>query len=117
MLRVGIIGCGKIADGHVEQIRAIGRGEVVAVCDREPLMAEQLAVRLKIPGRYDDAAEMFAKERLDVVHIATPPDSHLFLAKMAFAAGCHVFMEKPFALTAAQARIEVLLRLLARRGG
>ena len=37
MLRVGIIGCGKIADGHVEQIRAIGRGEVVAVCDREPL--------------------------------------------------------------------------------
>ncbi|MBP8272735.1 MAG: Gfo/Idh/MocA family oxidoreductase, partial [Sphaerotilus sp.] len=102
VLRVGIIGCGKIADGHVEQIRAIGRGEVVAVCDREPLMAEQLAVRLKIPGRYDDAAEMFAKERLDVVHIATPPDSHLFLAKMAFAAGCHVFMEKPFALTALQ---------------
>lgn len=64
MLRVGIIGCGKIADGHVEQIRAIGRGEVVAVCDREPLMAEQLAVRMKIPGRYDDAAEM-----LSLIHI------------------------------------------------
>jgi predicted dehydrogenase len=104
VLRVGIIGCGKIADGHVEQIRAIGRGEVVAVCDREPLMAEQLAVRMKIPGRYSDAVEMFAKERLDVVHIATPPDSHLPLAKLAFAAGCHVFMEKPFALTAAQTR-------------
>lgn len=104
MLRIGIIGCGKIADGHVEQIRAIGRGEVVAVCDREPLMAEQLAVRLNIPGRYSDAAEMLRKERLDVVHIATPPDSHLFLAKMCFEAGCHVFMEKPFALTAVQTR-------------
>ena len=118
MLRVGIIGCGKIADGHVEQIRAIGRGEVVAVCDREPLMAEQLAVRLKIPGRYDDAAEMFAKERLDVVHIATPPDSHLFLAKMAFAAGCHVFMEKPFALTALQTReILALAQQAGRKAG
>ncbi|MEY4754705.1 MAG: hypothetical protein RJA44_2380, partial [Pseudomonadota bacterium] len=84
MLRIGIIGCGKIADGHVEQIRATGRGEVVAVCDREALMAEQLAVRMKIPARYSDAAEMLAKEKLDVVHIATPPDSHLFLAKLCF---------------------------------
>lgn len=115
MLRVGIIGCGKIADGHVEQIRAIGRGEVVAVCDREPLMAEQLAVRMKIPGRYDDAAEMLRKERLDVVHIATPPDSHLFLARMCFEAGCHVFMEKPFALTAAQTRDILALAAAANR--
>ncbi len=104
MLRIGIIGCGKIADGHVEQIRATGRGEVVAVCDREPLMAEQLAVRMNVPARYEDAAEMLRRERLDVVHIATPPDSHLFLARMCFEAGCHVFMEKPFALTAPQAR-------------
>ncbi|WP_047195391.1 Gfo/Idh/MocA family protein [Caldimonas brevitalea] len=107
MFRVGIVGCGKIADGHVEQLRAIGRAEVVAVCDREPLMAEQLAVRLGVPGRYDDLQQMLQNERLDVLHIATPPDSHLALAKMAFAAGCHVFMEKPFALTEAQARVIV----------
>jgi predicted dehydrogenase len=104
MLRVGIVGCGKIADGHVEQVRAIGRGEVAAVCDREPLMAEQLAVRWRVPARYGDFAQMLARERLHVVHIATPPQSHVALACMAMAAGCHVFVEKPFALDAAGTR-------------
>lgn len=104
MLKIAIVGCGKIADGHVEQIRATGRGEVVAVCDREPLMAEQLAVRMGIPGRYTDASQMLAETKPDVVHIATPPDSHRFLGQLCFEAGAHVFMEKPFALTEAQSR-------------
>lgn len=109
VLRVGIVGCGKIADGHVEQVRATGRGEVVAVCDREPLMAEQLAVRLGVPARYSDMAEMLERERLDVLHVATPPDSHVPIAMAAFDAGCHVFMEKPFALDA-QATASILDR-------
>ena len=103
-MRVAIVGCGKIADGHVEQLRATGRGEVVAVCDREPLMAEQLAVRFGIPGQYTDLARMLAEVKPDVVHIATPPDSHLVLGRLCLDAGCHVFMEKPFALTEAQSR-------------
>lgn len=114
VLKVAIIGCGKIADGHVEQIRAIGRGEVVAVCDREPLMVEQLAVRMGIPGRFVDAQEMLRVCQPDVVHIATPPESHVALACMALNAGCHVFVEKPFALTAEDAR--VILDLAQRLG-
>ncbi len=105
MLRIGIVGCGKIADGHIEQVRAIGRGEIVAVCDSEPLMAEQLAVRMNVPAQYSDPAHMLANERLDVVHVATPPGSHVALAAVALDAGCHVFMEKPFALDAEQARV------------
>jgi predicted dehydrogenase len=112
MLRIGIVGCGKIADGHLEQIRAVGRGEVVAVCDSEPLMAEQLGVRMGVPARYTDFEEMLARERLDVVHIATPPFSHVPLASAAMEAGCHVFVEKPFAPTASEARI-ILDRALA----
>lgn len=102
--RVGIVGCGKIADSHIEQIRAIGRGEVVAVCDREILMAQQLSERWGVPASYTDMEEMLRVERLDVLHVATPPDSHLAIALMALAAGCHVFMEKPFALTTVQAQ-------------
>lgn len=105
MLKIGLVGCGKIADGHVEQIRALGRGEVVAVCDSEPLMAEQLAVRMNVPRRYTDFAEMLAKERLDVMHVATPPFSHVALACAALDAGCHVFVEKPFAPTAPEAEV------------
>ena len=105
MLKIAIIGCGKIADGHVEQIRAIGRGEVVAVCDTEPLMVEQLAVRMGIPHRFTDVQEMLRVCQPDVVHIATPPESHVALAYLVLKAGCHVFVEKPFALTAAEAQI------------
>src|SRR6187402_2204911 len=103
VLRIGIVGCGKIADAHVEQVRAIGRGEVVAVCDREALMAEQLATRTGVPAHYTDLSEMLARERIDVLHIVTPPDSHAPIARIALDAGCHLFVEKPFALTAPEA--------------
>lgn len=97
-LRVGIVGCGKIADAHIEQIRAIGGAEVVALCDTEPLMARQLGTRFGIEAQYSSLVEMLGKERLDVVHITTPPNSHVNIALQAIAAGCHVFVEKPFAL-------------------
>ena len=103
MLRVGIVGCGKIADGHVEQIRATGRGEVIAICDSEPLMAEQLGTRLSIVNRYTSVGDMLKHENLDVIHIATPPDSHASIALEALTAKCHVFIEKPFAPTAIEA--------------
>jgi predicted dehydrogenase len=104
VLRVGLIGCGKIADAHVEQVHATARGRILAVCDREALMAEQLATRFGIARCYTDLGEMLGAERLDVLHVATPPDSHLPIAEQGFAAGCHVFVEKPFALTRGQAQ-------------
>ena len=45
MLKVAIVGCGKIADSHAQQIQRIQACEIVAVCDREPLMAKQLYER------------------------------------------------------------------------
>lgn len=100
-LRIGIVGCGKIADGHVEEIRKISSAELISVCDLEPIMAEQLAVRYGISKYYSDVDQMLTAERLDVLHITTPPQSHLPLAEKAAAAGCHVFVEKPIALTCA----------------
>lgn len=103
-LRVGIVGCGKIADGHAEVVKHLAGAELAAVCDREPLLAEQLAVRLGVPAWYGDTGEMLARERLDVVHITTPPAVHLPLTRQCVAAGAHVFLEKPLALTAPEAR-------------
>jgi predicted dehydrogenase len=103
-LRVVIVGCGKIADSHVDEIRRLPeQAQVVAVCDREGLMAEQLAMRFAIPARYDDFESMLEQERPDVVHITTPPQSHTALALTALAADCHVYVEKPFALDSVQA--------------
>ncbi len=47
---------------------------------------------------------MLSEHRLDVIHIATPPHSHLALAQKAAEAGCHVFLEKPLALNARDGR-------------
>jgi predicted dehydrogenase len=103
-LNVGIVGCGKIADGHVEEIQKLTSARVVAVCDIEPILAEQLAVRYSIPRWYADFGRMLAEQRLDAVHVTTPPHSHLPLAKQAAAAGCHVLVEKPVAMNADEAR-------------
>jgi len=103
-LRVGIVGCGKIADGHAEVLEHLEDADLVAVCDREPLLAEQLAVRYGVPGWYGDLGQMLERERLDVVHITTPPGVHLPLTRQCVAAGAHVFLEKPLALTAPEAK-------------
>ena len=99
-LRIGIVGCGKIADGHAEVVKHLPGAKLAAVCDREPLLAEQLAVRYGVPAWYGDLAQMLERERLDVVHITTPPGVHLPITRQCVAAGAHVFLEKPLALTA-----------------
>ena len=48
MLNVAIVGCGKIADDHAEQIQRIKGCQIVGVCDREPLMARQIYQRFPI---------------------------------------------------------------------
>jgi predicted dehydrogenase len=103
-LRIGLVGCGKIADGHLDEIRKLDNATLVSVCDQEPLMAEQLALRYGNPLQYTDFDRMLAEQKLDVVHIATPPQAHPFLAIRAMEAGCHVFVEKPFALDTAAAQ-------------
>lgn len=104
-LKIALVGCGKIADGHIEEIQKMrGRAQVVAVCDREPLMAEQAAVRYSVPRFYDRYEDMLEREAPDVVHVATPPQSHLPLARAAIDSGCHVYVEKPLAMNAAEAR-------------
>lgn len=97
VVKIAIVGCGKIADAHVEEIRKIPSVNLVAVCDLEPIMAEQLATRYAIPRWYYDVARMLDMEKPDVLHITTPPQSHLLLTRQAVTAGCHVFLEKPVA--------------------
>ena len=114
MLRIAIIGCGKIADQHVLAARRIGGCEVVALCDREVLMAGQLGERFGVTACFADAAEMLRVAKPDVVHITTPPQGHFSLARQCLEAGSHVYLEKPFTVTAPEA--EELIRLAENRG-
>src|SRR6266550_1565538 len=114
MLKVAIVGCGKIADSHALQIQRIEGCEIVAVCDREPLMAKQLYERFPVKGYFTDLAELVDKARPDVVHITTPAESHFDLARFCLEQGCHVYVEKPFTLYAEQA--QRLVDLAERKG-
>lgn len=114
MLKVAIVGCGKIADSHAEQIGRIPGCEIVGVCDRETLMARQLYERFPVAAYFSDVRELFKEGRPDVVHITTSPESHFSLATRCLEAGCHVYVEKPFALCETEARH--LIDLAATRG-
>jgi predicted dehydrogenase len=96
MIRVGIIGCGKIADAHAEQIQYIPGCRIVGACDEELLMAEQFCDRFGVEHPFGDVQGMLEKCRPDAVHITTPPQSHCKLGSICLEAGCHVYVEKPF---------------------
>jgi predicted dehydrogenase len=102
-LRVAIIGCGKIADQHVWAMQRIPNCKLVAVCDRELLMAKQLAERFGVANCFGDARELLETCRPDVVHITTPPQSHFELGRQCLEFGSHVYVEKPFTVTAGEA--------------
>lgn len=104
MLKVGIVGCGKIADAHLEQLQRVQGCEVVAACDREILMAGQLCERFNIKSAFADVGEMLEKSRPDVVHITTPPQSHFALGIQCLRAGSNIYVEKPFTLTTREAK-------------
>jgi len=114
LLRVAIVGCGKIADQHVLACRRIAGCEIAALCDREVLMAGQLGGRFGIKARFQDATEMLRAVKPDAVHITTPPQSHFALAKLCLEAGSHVYLEKPFTVTAPEA--DEIIRLAEARG-
>ena len=114
MLKVAIVGCGKIADSHASQIGRIAGSTIVGVCDREPLMARQLAERFPIGGWTNDLGELLSATRPDVVHVTTPPASHFEIARTCLEAGCHVYVEKPLVLDVNQT--EALVALAAENG-
>ena len=99
-MKVGIVGCGKIADEHASAIRMVGDAEIVGVCDQEELMARQFADRFKVPRHFADVKEMLRACRPQVVHITTPPQSHFGLGQLCIEQGCSALIEKPFTVTA-----------------
>jgi predicted dehydrogenase len=113
MLTIAIVGCGKIADQHVQAIHRIPDCRIVGLCDRELLMAKQLGERFGISECFSDFTEMLRSTTPNVVHITTSPQSHFSLAAQCLEFGSHVYLEKPFTVTAAEA--ESLIQLAERR--
>jgi len=103
VLRVAIVGCGKIADTHALQLQRIKCCRIVGVCDTEPLMARQLYERFAVDRHFSGLSRLLKDTKPDVVHITTPPESHFDIARMCLERGTHLYVEKPFTLCESEA--------------
>lgn len=109
-LRVGIIGCGGIANGkHLPAVAKIPEAEMVAFCDIILSRAEAAKTKYgtKDAKVYRDYEELLADPSIDVVHVLTPNKWHAPMTIAALQAGKHVMCEKPMAKTAVEARAMV----------
>ena len=106
-IRIGIIGCGGIANGkHLRSISKIDFLEPVAFCD---IIEERAIETAKKYGSadakiYTDYKELLKDESIVAVHVCTPNRSHSFITIDALEAGKHVLYEKPMAKTYAEAK-------------
>jgi predicted dehydrogenase/nucleoside-diphosphate-sugar epimerase len=114
ILRVALLGAGKMAVQHGSAIRHCGTAELVAVVDPAVPPAEILSRFGVGVAAFTDLATMLASAKPDVVHIVTPPDTHVELAKACLEAGVHIYVEKPFALSTVDA--EAILTLASAKG-
>ena len=106
VLKVGIIGCGGIANGkHLPALSKLDTVALVAFCDLEIERAEKAKVDYgtKDARTFTDYQELL-KLDLDVVHVLTPNSSHAPLTIAALEAGNHVMCEKPMAKTSEEAK-------------
>jgi nucleoside-diphosphate-sugar epimerase/predicted dehydrogenase len=113
-LRVALVGCGRISTYHLAALKALPGVEIVGVCDSDDRAARECATAHGIRGCYTDLETMARELQPDVVHLLTPPCSHLPLARIAIKYRAHLYIEKPFAADAADAR---LILELAREAG
>lgn len=100
VINVGLIGAGYIAGWHAEALKLVPGARLAAVCDLSAAAAEGLATAQGVRA-FSDLDALIASGAVEAVHILTPPDSHAALARKCLAAGLHVLVEKPVALSGA----------------
>lgn len=112
-LRVGLIGCGRIARVHRAYLQGIDSVELIGVCDTDPAARSAFAAECGLP-EFASVAELVERGRPDVAHVLTPPATHAPLALELLRAGVNVLVEKPLALATGEAEQVVAA---ARRAG
>jgi predicted dehydrogenase len=102
-LRIGVVGVRNIGRQHLRWATEAPGCRLVAVADRDPQRAASAAAEFTVPHRHADAAELIARDDLDVIAFAVPNHLHAPLAIAALEAGKHVLVEKPLARSVAEA--------------
>jgi predicted dehydrogenase/nucleoside-diphosphate-sugar epimerase len=113
-LKIGIVGCGLNSPYHINFARSCPGAEIAGVVDTDLDRARRVAQAHHIPNCFGSLNDLLSQEKPDIVHVVTPPMTHLTIAQEAFELGCHVLVEKPLALNHSDARF--LFDLAQRKG-
>ena len=103
-VKVAILGAGFITDIHLESYhRFVPNAEVIAIYARDKKKAKAMAEKHHIPAWYDDMDKIITESGCDVVDICIPNFLHAEATLKAAAAGKHIIIEKPLAVTLEEA--------------
>jgi len=96
-IRIGVIGLGW-GQLQLESFKRAKDCQVVALCDVDAARLNEVAQKNKIEKIFTDYRQMIAAPDIDLISVASPPDSHQAIAQAAIDAGKHILVEKPLAL-------------------
>jgi len=113
MLKLGVIGYGYWGPNIVRNFSSQPDCQVVAICDKNPKAVAQVLSRHPAVHASSNPDEVMSSPEIDAVAVVTPVSTHYDLARKALENGKHVFVEKPFTATSAQA--EELIELADRK--
>lgn len=101
-MKSAVIGTGEISAEHLKFLAGCTSTRLVGVCDLSRAAASYAADTFGAEEAYTDHKQMLDVARPDVVHVLTPPQTHVVLSSDCFDAGAHVICEKPITLSHAQ---------------
>ena len=104
-MKYALIGCGRISPNHIEAAKN-NKLEFVAMCDIDPEVMKEKSEKFDLADvkKYTDYHELLENEKPELVAIATESGKHAAIALDCIAAGCNVIIEKPIALSIADAQ-------------
>ncbi len=104
LTRVAIVGLGRVAEKvQLPACAALGEVQLVGAAERDAERRQRIGKKFGVRALYADAMTLLEKEKPEVVIVATPPDTHHELCLLALEHGAHVFCEKPFVSSLAEA--------------
>lgn len=112
-MRIGMVGCGYVADFYVRTLSAYPHLELAGVMDRDPERARRFGAYHRIPV-FETLEALLAEPGIELVLNLTNPHGHYEVSKSILEAGKHVYTEKPVAMVFEES--QALVRLAEARG-
>ncbi len=103
MINIGVVGYGYWGPNIVRNFSSINDARVISVCDNNPEVLKNIQANYPTIQTITDSNKLISSPDIDAVAIVTPVFTHFELAKLALQNGKHIFVEKPFTSTVAQA--------------